>query len=277
VLDRMSARATSGSPRRIGVMDWGIGGLGFFKLLRQAAPGLGCVYLSDSGAPPYGTLTRAALTRRVRQAVAWFGERGIDELVVACNAASSVLARLPSVELASSAQAPRRRILGVIEPTLRALLRGPRSSIGIFGGRRTVRSRVYLTPLRRAGFSVQQRVAQPLSALVEAGRISGPEVEREVARIVRPIAGCRLLVPACTHYVALMPLFLRLAPEARWIDPAALTLAALLAPSAQERKRPFAESEFWTTGSPAAFVRGAALAFELEIATIRKLHALPEG
>lgn len=273
----MSPESTSSSPRRIGIMDWGIGGLGFFKLLRQAAPGLGCVYLSDSGAPPYGTLSRAALTRRVRQALAWFDERGIGEVVVACNAASSVLARVPSVEPTSGAQAPRRRLLGVIEPTLRALLRGPRSSIGVFGGRRTVRSLAYLTPLRRAGFSVEQRIAQPLSAFVEAGRLSGAEVEREVARILRPIAGCQLLVPACTHYVALMPLFQRVAPEARWIDPAALTLAALLEPSAHERRRPPAESEFWTTGSPAAFVRGADLAFELEIPRVRRLRALPEA
>jgi glutamate racemase len=273
----MPRQSTSSSTRRIGVMDWGIGGLGFVKLLREAAPGLGCVYLSDSGAPPYGTLTRAALTRRVRQAVAWFGEHGISEVVVACNAASSVLARVPSVARASGADAPRSRILGVIEPTLRALLRGPCSSIGIFGGRRTVRSLAYLTPLRRAGFCVEQRIAQPLSAFVEAGRISGPEVEREVARILRPIAGCQLLVPACTHYVALMPLFQRVAPEARWVDPAALTLAALLEPSGQERKRPLAEGEFWTTGSPAAFVRGAALAFELEIPRVSKLRALPGG
>jgi len=176
-------------------MDWGIGGLGFFKLLRQAAPGLGCVYLSDSGAPPYGTLTSAALTRRVRQAVAWFSARGVSELVVACNAASSVLARVPSREFAGGAP----RLLGVIEPTVRALLRGPRSSIGIFGGRRTVRSLAYRTPLLGAGFRVQQRIAQPLSALVEAGRISGPEVERLVTHILRPIAGCQLLVlPAPT-------------------------------------------------------------------------------
>jgi len=254
-------------------MDWGIGGLGFFKLLRQAAPGLGCVYLSDSGAPPYGTLTSAALTRRVRQAVAWFEARGIAELVVACNAASSVLARVPSPGQAPAPEAPR--ILGVIEPTVRALLRGPRSSIGIFGGRRTVRSLAYRTPLVRAGFHVEQRVAQPLSAFVEAGRISGPEVEREVTRILRPIADCQLLVPACTHYVALLPLFQRVAPAARWVDPAALTLAALLEPSGHERKPRLAADEFWTTGSPAAFQRGAALAFELDVPAVRQLRELP--
>ena len=271
----MSRRPSPNSPRRIGIMDWGIGGLGFFKLLRQAAPGLGCVYLSDSGAPPYGTLTIAALTRRVRQAVAWFSARGVSELVVACNAASSVLAGVPSREGALERGAPR--ILGVIEPTVHALLRGPRSSIGIFGGRRTVRSLAYRTPLLRAGFRVQQRIAQPLSALVEAGRISGPEVERLVTHILRPIADCQLLVPACTHYVALMPLFQRVAPAARWVDPAALTLAALLEPSRRERKRVAAEDEFWTTGSPAAFVRGAALAFELDLPAVRRLRALPEG
>ena len=206
--------------QRVGVLDWGIGGLGFVKLLERAAPDMACVYLSDSGAPPYGTLSRRQLSQRVTQIAAWFAERGIGEVVVACNAASSVLGLVSSPT----------QLSGVIEPTLRWLLRESRRSqndvsVGIFGGARTIRSGAYRTPLVRAGLRVQQRVAQPLSALVEAGKVSGAQVERQVARILAPIAGCDVLVPACTHYAALLPLFERLAPSARFIDPAALSLA----------------------------------------------------
>jgi glutamate racemase len=271
--------------QRVGVLDWGIGGLGFVKLLERATSDVACVYLSDSGAPPYGTLTRRQLSQRVSVVANWFAERGIGEVVVACNAASSVLGLVSS----------STQLSGVIEPTLRWLLHGSRRSpsdvrVGIFGGVRTIRSGAYRTPLVRAGFRVQQRVAQPLSALVEAGRVSGAAVERQVARILSPIVGCDVLVPACTHYAALLPLFERLAPSARFIDPAALSLAAWLRQHRMGRPIryelggarldaqpcPGANDEFYTTGSTSAFRRGAQLAFGLEIQRVQKVTSLPD-
>jgi glutamate racemase len=256
-------------PRRIGIMDWGIGGLGFWQLLKRAEPGAECVYLSDSGAPPYGTLPARVLAQRVQLAIDWFAQRAVTHVVVACNAASSVLTRVPPARLV--------RTLGVIEPTLRTLLAGPRCRIGIFGGRRTIRSHAYRSPLAAAGFEVQQRIAQPLSALVEAGRISGPGVEGQVERILRPIASCDLLVPACTHYVALLPLFQQIAPTARFVDPAQLTLKALRAELQRATTRAHASrraDEFWTTGSPAAFQRGAAASFGVEVTSCGRLRGL---
>ncbi|MEY4545991.1 MAG: hypothetical protein RL685_2186 [Pseudomonadota bacterium] len=266
--------------RPIGVMDWGIGGLGFWKLLRQAAPEQRCIYLSDSGALPYGKLPPRQLALRVARVAAWFEQRGVRQLVVACNAASSVLTQVPRSAAQQGLALPE--LLGVIEPTLRALLAGPRCRIGVFGGRRTVRSLAYRNPLVAAGFDVHQRIAQPLSALVEAGRITGPTVEREVARILTPIAHCELLVPACTHYAALLPLFRQLAPAARFVDPAELTLRALLdvsAPahdlSARASSRLRRTDELWTTGSAAAFRRAAARAFALQVTDVKHLRELP--
>lgn len=273
----MAARVAVGEC--IGVMDWGIGGLGFWKLLRQAAPELRCIYLSDAGAPPYGKLPSRQLAQRVARAAAWFEQRGVRRLVVACNAASSVLQQVPSSAAQQGLELPE--LLGVIQPTLQALLAGPRCRIGVFGGRRTVRSGAYRTPLLAAGFDVRQRVAQPLSALVEAGRIAGPAVEREVARILTPIARCEVLVPACTHYVALLPLFQQLAPAARFVDPAELTLQTLLGEQRGRTRtatvRPRASDELWTTGSPSAFRRAALRAFQLELTEVKQLRALPDG
>jgi glutamate racemase len=257
---------------RLGIMDWGIGGLGFFKLLRQARPHQHCVYFSDSGAPPYGTLAPDALRQRVEQVLAWFAERQVIRVVVACNAASSVLGLV---------QSEVERI-GVIAPTLERLLTRPACSIGIFGGRRTVRSGVYRRPLLEAGFAVQQRVAQPLSALVEAGQLSGGHVEAEVRRIVGPLVGNDVLVPACTHYVALLPLFRALAPRARFLDPAELALDLVLkrwASSTPKRKKHSQPDSaqpdtFATTGSVSAFRRGAARAFGLSLGHVEKVRAL---
>src|SRR3954470_77349 len=80
--------------RVIGVVDWGIGGLGFFKLLRERHPRLPLVYVSDAGETPYGKLRASHLAARLRQMGAFMRREGVTHLVVACNAASTALPAL---------------------------------------------------------------------------------------------------------------------------------------------------------------------------------------
>ena len=66
------------------VLDWGIGGLPTLTRLMELAPTLSITYLSDSGHPPYGRVSRAALGARLEQIAAHFEP---SALIVACNAA----------------------------------------------------------------------------------------------------------------------------------------------------------------------------------------------
>lgn len=249
---------------RLAVVDWGIGGLGFARLLAARHPEVPVVYLSDAGCTPFGMLPRRALAARVDALLRHLADaHGVDHAVLACNAASTVIGELAT---------PRRgmAVTGVIAPAVEALSRRPPARIGVIGGRRTIASGVYARALRAAGHQVRQRVAQPLSAHVEAGRLDGPEVRRDVARILAPLGGVELLVLACTHYPALAPLLAGHCPRAVLFDPVEATLARV------EREWPLAEARgghlVLTTGDPGAMRRSARLAFGVDLGRIDTLR-----
>jgi glutamate racemase len=252
---------------KVAVLDWGIGGLAFLTRLRQAHPSVPAVYLSDAGTTPYGRLPRRALAARVDVMLRYARDRhGADHVVLACNAASTVIRDL-------HAPCAGLGVIGVIEPAVAELARMSRSRIGVIGGARTIASNAYGRPLRAAGHDVTQRVAQPLSAYVEAGRLDGEEVRGEVTRILAPLGGIDILVLACTHYSVLSPLFAEHCPGATLFDPVESTLAQVQAewrlPSLPDVA---ASVRVLTTGDADAMKRAARLAFGLELDAVEQIH-----
>jgi glutamate racemase len=247
---------------RLAVLDWGIGGLGFLSLLAARHPGAGAVYLSDVGFTPYGKVPRRALAARVDHVLRHLRDAyGVDHAVLACNAASTVLPDLA---------APREgvAVAGVIAPAVAALAGMAPARIGVIGGGRTVRSGAYGRGLRAAGHHVRQRVAQPLSAHVEAGRLEGEAVRGDVARILDPLRDVEILVLACTHYPALGPLLTECCPRASLFDPAAATLARM---EAEWPAAALGPHQFLTTGDPEPMRRSARLAFRMELGPIESV------
>lgn len=49
---------------KIGICDWGIGGLGVYKELRKRGSNADIVYFSDSGYTPYGKVPKDELHER---------------------------------------------------------------------------------------------------------------------------------------------------------------------------------------------------------------------
>ena len=88
---------------RLGIVDWGIGGLGVVRELRAYCTHKNAVlpaisYLSDTGAPPYGTLSARDLEARLRIAIGFLRDRGASRILLACNAASTALVRLSDLD-----------------------------------------------------------------------------------------------------------------------------------------------------------------------------------
>jgi glutamate racemase len=238
----------------VGICDWGIGGLGFYNLLRAARPDVDIVYIGDQGVPGYGKFDRAGLTARIRRVLDTFRRLEVGEVVVACNAASTVL---------NDARVEGVRTLGMIEPTLNALRAKPAGSIGVIGGGRTIRSGAYRRPLVEQNWRVRQRVAQPLSGLIEAGEAASPQTRRLLGQILAPLRGVDTLVLACTHYIVLEASIREELPAADFVDPAteAWRQFAPRLPAPSERT---GTNLFFTTGSPDAMRRQAVAAFGVE-------------
>lgn len=260
--------STSG---RLGIVDWGIGGLDLFRRLRSRGSPRDVLYWSDAGAPPYGTLSADALGERLAAVLRRLGEAGCTEVVVACNAASTALLH-PAVLRAS--EDGGLRAVGVIEPTLRAIERAGLAEVDVIGGRRTIESDAYGAPLRARGVRVRARVAQPLSALIERGLTEGAEIDACLAEILGPLRDGEHLVLACTHYMAARPAIERWLPRLRGVvDPAAETLRWMDEHWSQGRGS--GHARFVTTGKPSAMREAARLAFGVELAAVEAARIKP--
>ncbi|MFN8016509.1 MAG: aspartate/glutamate racemase family protein [Acidimicrobiales bacterium] len=250
----------------LGVVDWGIGGLGVLGLLDGLAPALDVTYWSDTGATPYGMVPTRELRDRLRAIVDQLAARGCTEVLLACNAASTV------APLLADAEVP---VQGIIEHGIRAVP-ADASFVGVVAGRRTVRSGAYRRGLDRPGRRVASRVAQPLSAHIEAGRIGTDAFDRDLRRIVAPLRGADVVVLACTHYPAATEHFAAHLPGTRLVDPAggaAAEVAGRLAePAAAAGGR--RRVRYATTGDPEEMVRAARLAWGRRITRVARVGPL---
>ena len=188
----------------IGILDWGIGGLFALQALRRRQPTADVVYLSDAGNTPYGRQSRRELARSVDRGLGVLRDHGATQILVACHSASTVLPLLAAPDA-----------VGVIAPE--HVPRGGR--IAVLGGVRTVRSQVWRRALVGHG-TVVQRIAQPLSAAVEAGALDSARTRELVRRLLEPVKQADTVVLACTHYTAVAPLIAECTPGARLVDPA---------------------------------------------------------
>ncbi len=238
---------------RLAILDWGVGGLGFYRAWRRLRPKEAVVYVSDSDHTPYGETPAGPLASRLSEIFRHLhSELEVSHGVIACNAASTALEALELPE--------GMEVEGVIVPAA-AYVRehiAP-GELTIVGGQRTVESRLFSQLL--PGYTVEEAVAQPWSALVEAGRLQGEEVEQRVREVLEGTRAKDLLL-ACTHYVALGPVIAHLFPSLRQHDPIPSTAAAL-----DRRWDSFQEGEplLFTTGDPRAMESSARQAFGISI------------
>jgi len=124
----------------------------------------------------------------------------------------------------------------------------------MIGGTRTIESQVYAKQL--ADLAISQKVAQPLSALVERGNHNGCEAEYAVRDIFENMGNDVVL--ACTHYVAMTQLIGELFPELRCHDPIPFIVERFLDQWGEFQQGP---DLFITTGDLAESQYAAQMAF----------------
>jgi glutamate racemase len=238
---------------RLGIIDWGIGGISVYKLITEQLGAIPITYFSDTGARPYGKMTRPELARRIDTVVEFLKAKGVTHLVIGCNAASTAIPFLIEHDIP---------IEGVIEPAVAMTARLKPVRLGVIGGRRTVLSGVYRRAFAKRGIVVRQRIAQPLSGLIESGDISSNDLYREAARILAPIRNCSHILLACTHYPAITPVLKSVvSTKTEFLDPA----AELVHKVAHWKLPTEGGSEFLTTGNAAQMKASAKTAFSVDI------------
>jgi glutamate racemase len=247
---------------RLGIIDWGIGGVSIYKLIKERLGDVPVTYFSDTGVTPYGKMSRRELVGRLNTVIRYLSSLGVTHIVIGCNAASTALAYIDEQGM---------RIEGVIEPAISLAARSKPARLGIIGGRRTILSGVYRRGLRKHGIEVSQRIAQPLSGMIEAGDTSSAALVQESKRILKPLSDCSHILLACTHYPAITAVLRQfVSPDTVFIDPAREMVKIV----SRWRLPPRGRDEFLTSGDPDAMRSAAKNAFAVILQKPRVVSVL---
>lgn len=245
----------------LGIVDWGIGGISIYKLIKNRIGNVPVMYFSDTGATPYGKMSRTELVSRLNAVMDFLRSKGVTHTVIGCNAASTAISFLTADDM---------KIEGVIDNAVHLTGQVHPSRLGVIGGRRTILSGIYRRKFAESGIKIRQRIAQPLSALIESGDVSSPKLREESRKILAPIKNSSHILLACTHYPAIIPVLKDfVSKETVFIDP-----AETLVDKISEWELPAAHGGkdiFFTTGDPESMQNAARNAFEVIIEPVEKI------
>lgn len=187
----------------IGFFDSGLGGLLLLKETVKHLLQYDYVYYGDTAHVPYGDKSEEEIFAYTKAAIDELFKRDCLLVIVACNTASAeTLRRLQDTFIKE--QYPDRRVLGVIVPTMEALLDSGRKQALLIATKRTVESGKYERELLKLDSTLSLvSVATPgLVPLIESHAID--QAVTAAALAIETVAGEReVVILGCTHYVLL--------------------------------------------------------------------------
>jgi glutamate racemase len=228
-------------PRPIGVFDSGVGGLTVLREILRRTPNESTIYLGDNARAPYGTRSDDEVRRFSTESIDALVERDVKAVVVACNTSTAVAIG----DLRRRYDLP---ILGVIRPgAVTASLTTRNRRVGVIATPATIRSHAYFAAIKDENPAVEiyEHATPAFVPMVEAGELTGPEVEAAVRDALAPLLGERdaagdfvfplpasaridTLLLGCTHYPLLRAAIAAVAGEQiAIVDSAAATASAL--------------------------------------------------
>lgn len=182
----------------IGIFDSGIGGLTVAGEVLKQLEGESLIYFGDTARFPYGPRPAEELKGFVFQIAGFLESEGVKMIIIACNSASA--AALEEAQKHFSIP-----IIGVVEPGARAAAQATVSrKIGVIGTQATISSGAYRRAIHAfdMGAEIFDQATPDLADFVEAGKLSGEEVEIKLKGYLKPLldGGIDTLILGCTHY-----------------------------------------------------------------------------
>lgn len=182
---------------KIGLLDSGVGGLSVLREVHRLLPGAELHYVGDSARCPYGTKSPQAICDRVFEVSDYLLAQGAGILVIACNSAT--------IHAVGALRATYPIPVVGMEPAVKPAAELTRSGvIGVLATEASIAGEKFhqLVSTHASGVRVITRPCPRFVELVEAGQLSGPEVEAAVDEAVTPLldAGADVFVLGCTHY-----------------------------------------------------------------------------
>ncbi len=191
---------------KIGFFDSGLGGLTILSAVRKVLPHYDYIYFGDTKNLPYGDKTEEEIHELTYRGIKKLFDEGALLVIVACNTASAESVRKHQDEMLKN-DYPDRKLLGVIIPTVEALIASRGTSAILIGTERTVNSEKYEIEVKKSGreLTLHARATPTLVPLIEAGEITRAyKVAQEVIDSITDYVDT--LVLGCTHYTVLKEL-----------------------------------------------------------------------
>ncbi|PMQ02507.1 MAG: glutamate racemase [Dictyoglomus sp. NZ13-RE01] len=204
--------------KKFGILDSGVGGLTVLKSLVDNSITRDVIYFADTKYFPYGIKPVDFIQKRVEDIVQFFIEQKVDEVIIACNTASSNAYEY----LKSRFSIP---IYSIVHSAILGLSNFKGEKIGVLATRRTKESGVYPYLIKKEYGNIEVFVEScsegPLLDVIEMGIIDGEIVEKELNKCLKPLLdkGIDGLILGCTHLPFVAPVIKRNYPNLTIIDP----------------------------------------------------------
>lgn len=244
--------------RPIGIFDSGVGGLTVVKEIEKILPDEKIIYFGDTARVPYGTKSKATITKFSLENVKFLLKFKVKLIVVACNTSSSLALNT----LRYNFNVP---IVGVIEPGVSKAAEISKSKrIGVIGTRATISSKVYEKRIKRIAprASVVSRSCPLFVPLVEEGWL-GAKITRDIAKTYLSVFKNKkidALILGCTHYPLLKRVIRKVIDGGVELVDSASETAALVKKLLIEKNLIFKKKRelnhgFFVSDEPAGFMR----------------------
>jgi len=201
----------------IGMFDSGVGGFTVLAALKKLLPREQVIYYGDSANVPYGEKPAELIRSWALNIIRFLLTHQVKAIAVACNVSSSVL-RQEDIERLTVP------VFGLVYNGASAALRGTKTGrIGVIATPTTVASQSYVREIRELNpaAAVLQSPCPRFVPLVEAGHLSGREVEEAAREYLAPLLEAEVdtIIYGCTHYPLLAGSIAAHVDGTRLVDP----------------------------------------------------------
>ncbi|MBS1959738.1 MAG: glutamate racemase [Bdellovibrionales bacterium] len=191
---------TQAAQKRVGVYDSGVGGLTVLGELLEQHPQHHYFYYGDTANVPYGSKSVEQIQCLAVESAAYFKDKRLDLLIVACNTVSCTA--IPEIEAAL----PGVPVIGVVEAGVTSIITNihDKKNVLILGTQTTIHSKVYSQLIKghRPSLQVHEQACPLLVPMIEGGWNDHPVLKLVLKEYtetyLRLEPGVALL--ACTHY-----------------------------------------------------------------------------
>ncbi len=218
----------------IGIFDSGYGGLTILDEIRKKMPQYDFLYLGDNARSPYGTRSFEVVYKFTLQCVEYLFSQGCELVILACNTASAKALRTIQQKVLPK-KYPKKRVLGVIRPTVEAVNEFTQSKeVGLFATNGTVTSNSYPLEIEKLYADIKvHSVACPMWVpLIENGEHldKGADffVKKYCDKLTQKSDKIDTVILGCTHYPLLKNKIREVVPQVKIISQGSIVAEKLI-------------------------------------------------